>query len=70
MNDRDAVWRDNVQNARAALRMIREAIETLGPPGVLISEEEVLARYGPEPIHQATAIVEALTKMFGAAKDG
>jgi hypothetical protein len=28
-------WRDNYQNALGALRMIREAIETLGPPGAL-----------------------------------
>jgi hypothetical protein len=36
-----------------ALRMIRETMETLGPPGILISEEEVLAKYGPEPIHDS-----------------
>lgn len=65
MTDSDALWRDNLQNAWAALRMIREAVETLGPPGVLISEEQVLAQYGPEPIHEATAIVEALRKLLG-----
>ncbi|MGY0573887.1 hypothetical protein ACTGJ9_024715 [Bradyrhizobium sp. RDM12] len=64
MTDSNAIWRENLQNAWAALRMIRETVETLGPPGILISEEEVLARYGPEPIHEATAIVDALTTLF------
>lgn len=41
--DSDALCRENLQNARAALRMIRETVETLGPPGILISEEQVLA---------------------------
>jgi hypothetical protein len=58
----DAAWPENMQNAWAALRMVREAVETLG---ILISEEEVLAQYGPEPIHEATAIVDALTTLFG-----
>src|SRR3954453_16099595 len=35
----DAAWPENMQNAWAALRMVREAVETLG---ILISEEEVL----------------------------
>ena len=60
----EAVWRDNLQNAWAALRMIREAVETLGAPGGLISEEQVLAQYGPEPIDEATAIVNALTALL------
>lgn len=45
--------------------MIRETVETLGPSGILISEEQVLAQYGPEPVHEATAIVEALRKLLG-----
>jgi hypothetical protein len=57
-------WRDNVQNALAALRMIRETIETLGPPGVLPSGEGVLMLYGPEPIHEGQAIVDALRKIL------
>lgn len=61
---------DNLQNAWAALRMIRETVETLGPPGILISEEQVLAQYGPEPIHEATAIVDALTALLGAGQNG
>ena len=45
--------------------MVLEAVKTLGPPGILISEEEVLAQYGPEPIHEASAIVAALKKLLG-----
>jgi hypothetical protein len=43
--------------------MIREAIETLGPPGVLPSKEAMLMLYGPEPIHEGQAIVDALRKL-------
>jgi hypothetical protein len=61
----DGVARENVQNAWAGLRMIRETIETLGPPGALPSEEAVLRLYGPEPVHEAAAIVGALRKLLG-----
>jgi hypothetical protein len=57
-------WRDNYQNAWAALRMIREAIETLGPPGALPSNEAVLMLYGPEPVHEGQAIVDALRRIL------
>jgi hypothetical protein len=60
---------ENYRNAWQALRMIREAIETLGPPGVLPSEEAVLSLYGPEPIHEGQAIVDALTKVLGESGD-
>ena len=60
----DGVARENVQNAWAGLRMIRETIETLGPPGALPSEEAVLRRYGPEPVHEAAAIVETLKTLL------
>ena len=33
---------ENYRNAWQGLRMIREAVETLGPPGVLPSQEAVL----------------------------
>jgi hypothetical protein len=46
-NEERERWRDNMQNAWAALRMIRETVETLGPPGVLPSHEAVLMLYGP-----------------------
>jgi hypothetical protein len=58
---------DTVRAAPAdhsSLRMIREAVETLGPPGILLSQDAVLAQYGPEPVHEATAIVEALQKLL------
>lgn len=58
------VWRANMQNAWSALQMIRETIETLGPPGILPSQEAVLMLHGPEPVHEATVIVEALQKML------
>jgi hypothetical protein len=48
----------------AALLMIRETVETLGPPGTLPSQDAVLQLYGPEPVHEATAIVEALRKLL------
>jgi hypothetical protein len=60
----DEHWRENMQNAWAALRMIRETIETLGPPGALASRDGVLMLYGPEPVHEAQAIVDALTKLL------
>jgi hypothetical protein len=55
----------NYRNAWQGLRMIREAVETLGPPGALLSQDGVLRKYGPEPIHEAQAIVDALTKILG-----
>ena len=63
MNERDAisclelkrqVFRDNIKNCRAALRMIRETVETNAPPGSVPAEEYV------EP--PFTAEAEALVK--------
>jgi len=48
------------ENTWAALRIIRETVETLGPPGLLPSREVVLTRDGPEPVHEGQAIAEAL----------
>ena len=48
------VFRDSIKNCRAALRMIREAVETHAPPGSLPVEEYV------EP--PFTAEAEALVK--------
>ena len=59
----------NYRNAWAGLRMIREAVETLGPPGVLPSGEAVISLYGPEPIHEAEAIVDALGAILGDEPD-
>jgi hypothetical protein len=58
MTSRQTQWQDNMQNAWAALRMIRETVETLGPSGSACAIR-------PEPIHEATAIVEALTTLLG-----
>jgi hypothetical protein len=60
----DEHWRENMQNAWAALRMIRETIETLGPPGALPSRDTVLFERGPEPVHEGQAIVDALRKLL------
>jgi hypothetical protein len=57
-------WRDNYQNAWAALRMICETIEALGPPGALPPREAVVMLYGPEPIYEGQAIVDALRKLL------
>jgi hypothetical protein len=64
--DDEAEAEPHILDAWQALHLIRETVETLGPPGALISEDQVLAQYGPEPIHEATAIVEALTALFAA----
>ena len=56
---------ENYRNAWLGLRMIREAVETLGPPGALLSQDGVLRKYGPEPIHEAQAIVDAWTVIIG-----
>ena len=62
------IRRSNMENAWGALRMIRETIETLGPAGILPSEEAVLMLNGPEPVHEAAAIVDALQKLLGAPR--
>ena len=73
MNDRDPTarlalerrgFRDNMKNCRAALRMIREAVETHAPPGSVPAEEYV------EP--PFTAEAEALVKgiLAIAARNG
>lgn len=54
---------DERQNARAALRMIRDAIEELfGPTASLESEEATLLR-GPLYTHEAEAIIDALQRV-------
>ena len=49
--------------------MIREAVETLGPPGVLPSGEAVISLYGPEPIQEAQAIVDAMAAILGMSQN-
>jgi hypothetical protein len=56
------------RNAWDSLRMIREAVETLAPPGAVRSEEAVLATLGPEPVHEAQAIIEGIQKLAAAKR--
>jgi hypothetical protein len=44
--------------------MIREAIEVLRPRGTLPPREQVVGFYGPEPVHEAEAIVVALQRIL------
>ena len=67
-DDRYETLLANYRNAWAGLRMIREAVETLGPPGVLPSGEAVISLYGPEPTHEAQAIVDALAAILGMSQ--
>lgn len=62
--ERVKVARETTDNALAGLRMIRETIETLSPPGILPAE----GVYGPALVHEAEAIVEALRKLL--TRDG
>jgi hypothetical protein len=68
-DDRYETLLANYRNAWAGLHMIRDAVETLGPPGVLPSGEAVISLYGPEPIHEAQAIVDALAAILGDDPD-
>ncbi|RWO89564.1 hypothetical protein [Mesorhizobium sp.] len=45
---------------RAALKLVRMAVEQVCPAGVLPSEEWVTGRYGPEPIHEGEALAKAI----------
>jgi hypothetical protein len=54
------IARETRDNALAALAMIREAIETLGPPGILPRPGAL----GPEPVHEGEAIVAALQQIL------
>ncbi|RWA97824.1 hypothetical protein [Mesorhizobium sp.] len=51
---------ETIQNAWAALKLVRRAIEQTCPAGVLPSEEAVLLLYGPEPIHEGEALAKAI----------
>lgn len=59
------------QNAWMALRMIRDEIEELGPAGAIPSPEAVLMLYGPEPAHEAEALIESILRLsLGRASSG
>lgn len=49
---------------RVAMFLIREAIGDLfGPAASLCSEEAVLQLYGPEPVHEAEAVIASLYRL-------
>lgn len=57
-------YRQEAQAARAALRMIGDAIEELfGPAANLESEVGTIGQRGPEYHHRAEAIIEALQRI-------
>lgn len=57
--------RETVEPYVFAIRMVRDAIEEIfGPVASLESEEAVLLR-GPEPHHDAEAIIAALQRIKG-----
>ena len=62
--------RENNRAAWSAIRLIRETIETTGPVGALPSEEAVLKLKGPEIMHEAEILAEAVralaTKVLGS----
>jgi hypothetical protein len=64
VSDLAAARQEIRENWSAALRMIRMTVETLGPPGILPSRDAVLMLHGPEPVHEAAAIVKALQKLL------
>lgn len=51
------VMRDNLREARSALAMIRETIETLGPVGAVQASEHL---DGPTFMHEAEALVAGI----------
>ena len=75
MNERDAIARlalerqvfhDNITNCRAALRMIREAVETHAPPGSVPAEEYVEPPFTAE----AEALVKGILAIVGGQPEG
>lgn len=56
----------NLGDAWAAMRMIREAVETLGPIGAMPAEEHLA---GPTFLHEAEAIVAGIMKMQAAENE-
>lgn len=56
-------WRAMYREAWSALTMIREAVETLGPVGCMMSGEAVCGLISPTPMGEAEAIVAGIMKM-------
>jgi hypothetical protein len=60
------VFRNNIKNCRAALRMIREAVETHAPPGSVPAEE-----HGEPPFTaEAEALVKGIIAIVNAKDSG
>jgi hypothetical protein len=65
------VWRhtpdgsdgDNFRELWAALRLIRETVEQLAPPGAVPNDEHL----GPEPTREAKAIIRGIHAIARAA---
>ena len=52
-----------VESWSAALHLVRETVETLGRAGILPSRATLIQLYGPEPVHEATALAAAIRTM-------
>lgn len=68
LHSKDILTHSERQNSWAALRLVRETLEDLLPPGSVIAEEQVLAKYGPEHIHEAQALRDALIQALAKCK--
>lgn len=53
----------NLLDAWAAIRMIRDAVETLGPVGCMTSEEHVACAVAPTPEAEAEAIIAGIQRI-------
>lgn len=65
----NATFRRNLRDAWAALDMVREAVETLGPVGAMPSEEHVACAIAPKPDAEAAAIIEGVQKIAAAERE-
>lgn len=62
--------RDNalrcMRDGWTALRMVREAVEMLGPVGCMVSEEHTSCAVAPTPMAEAEAIIAGIHKIAAA----
>lgn len=59
----------NLQSAWTALRMIREAVETLGPVGSIPSDEHVACHIAPTFEAEAEVLVSGIVKLAASASE-
>jgi hypothetical protein len=57
---------ENLRDARMAMLLIREAIETLGPVGCLRSQEDVCRREGPSFHAEALELIRGIQAIAAA----